>query len=151
MHYYAAYIPEVNIKTNKIQKESILFFDDNGKMTLLFAISCLCHEMIHQYDAHYGIWLNIAQEDSKLGIDRSHDTPFFVKYAKLAAMEGLRVMTDSRNTPFDILNREAIQFSLQLQENEDEAFKRLVERLKAGEKIPNVCLTDRNTVAFFVT
>lgn len=45
---------------------------------------------------------------------------------------------------------EAIQFSLYLQENEDEAFKRLVDRLKHGEKIPNVCLTDRNTVAFFI-
>ena len=30
VQYYAAYVPEVDIKTNKIQKESILFFDGNG-------------------------------------------------------------------------------------------------------------------------
>ena len=52
---YAAYIPEINLKTGKLVKESIMFIDDYGKMTFLFAIDVLCHEMIHQYDANYGI------------------------------------------------------------------------------------------------
>lgn len=67
-------------------------------------------------------------------------------------MEGLRVMTNGNNTPYDILNREAIQFTANLQEEEEanEHFKKLVKRLEAGEKIPNVVLTNHGTVAFFI-
>lgn len=147
---YAAYVPEINRKTGKIVNESMFFIDDYGKKTFLFAAACLFHEMIHQYDARYGILSQVLQQDEKLGIDRSHQTPVFVRYMQFAAMEGLRVMTNGNNTPYDILNREAIQFTANLQEEADMHFKELVKRLEAGEKIPNVVLTNRGTVAFFI-
>ena len=147
---YAAYIPEINKNTNKLMRESILFMNDKGKTTFLFAVSELCHEMIHQYDANYGNFIQIIKEDEQLGIDRSHETPIFVRFMKIAALEGIRVMINGNNTPFDILNQEAIQFTLKLQEDDNTHFQELVKRLEAGEKIPNVCLTNRDTVAYFV-
>ena len=147
---YAAYVPEIDKKTGKLVRESIMFIEDYGKMTFLFAVDTLCHEMIHQYDANYGIFLRVAKEDVKLGIDRSHETPIFVKYMKLAALEGLRVMINGSNTPFDILNQEAIQFTISFQENDNSHFFELVRRLESGEKVPNACLTKRGTVALFV-
>ena len=147
---YAAYVPEIDKKTNRLMNESILFINDKGKMTFLFAVGELCHEMIHQYDANYGNFIRIIKEDEQLGIDRSHETPIFVRFMKLAALEGIRVMINGNNTPFDILNQEAIQFTLNLQEDDNTHFQELVKRLEAGEKIPNVCLTDRGTVAYFI-
>lgn len=147
---FAAYVPEVSKATGKLQRESILLMTDKGKMTFLFAVGELCHEMIHQYDANYGILLKIAKEDEKLGIDRSHDTPFFVKYMRLAAMEGIRVMINSNNTPFDILNQEAIQFTINLQEDDNAHFFDIVERLENGKPVQNACLTNRGTVAYFI-
>lgn len=147
---YAIYAPEIDINTSKLKGESIFLLDDYGKKTFLFAVSCICHELIHCFDAHNGILIRIMKEDEKLNIDRSHQTPCFVRYMKLAAMEGIRVMTNGNNTPYDILNQEAIQFAYNLQEDNNENFYKLVERLKAGEKIPNVYLTPRNTVAFFI-
>lgn len=148
--YYALYVPEISKKTKKLVNESMLFIDDYGPKTFLFAASCLCHEMIHQYDAHHGILTQILEEDEALGIDRSHETPIFVRFMRLAAVEGLRVMINGNNTPYDILNQEAIQFTMNLQEDADHNFEKLVARLEAGEQIPNVFLTDRDTVAFFI-
>lgn len=147
---YAAYVPEVNKKTNKLVSESIFLMTDKGKMTFLFAVGELCHEMIHQYDANYGNFIRLIKEDEQLGIDRSHETPIFVRFMKLAALEGIRVMINGNNTPFDILNQEAIQFTLNLQEDDNTHFQDLVKRLEAGEKVPNVCLTNRGTVAYFI-
>lgn len=147
---YASYVPEINNKTGKLSKEAIFIVEQNTKTTFLFAVSELCHEMIHQYDAHHGILLQLLKEDIRLGIDRSHETPIFVRYMKLASLEGIRVMINGNNTPFDILNQEAVQFTLNLQEDDNSHFFELVERLKAGEKIQNVCLTNHDTVAFFI-
>lgn len=147
---FAAYMPEVNKITGKLQRESILLMTSKEKMTFLFAVGELCHEMIHQYDANYGILLKIAKEDEKFGIDRSHDTPFFVKFMRMAAMEGIRVMINGNNTPFDILNQEAIQFTINLRENDNAHFFEMVKKLENGESVQNVCLTNRGTVAFFI-
>lgn len=106
--------------------------------------------LLTAFDANYGILLKIAKEDEKLGIDRSHDTPVFVKYMRLAAMEGIRVMINSNNTSFDILNQEAIQFTINLQENDNAHFFDVVKRLENGEPVQNVCLTNRETVAYFI-
>lgn len=46
------------------------------------------------------------------------------------------------------LDKESENSSLAQDDNTN--FFKLVERLKAGEKIPNVCLTKRGTVAFFI-
>lgn len=146
---YAAYLPEIHGKTGKLIKESIFIMNDK-KMTFLFAVSCLCHEMIHQFDTNYGILIQLMKEDEERGIDRSHETPIFVRYMRLASMEGIRVMINGNNTPFDILNQEAIQFTMNLQEDDNTHFFELVKRLKAGEKIPNVCLTNRDTVMFLI-
>lgn len=146
---YAIYAPEIDMNGH-LKGESIFLLDDYGKKTFLFAVSCICHELIHHYDAHNGVLIRIIKEDEQCNIDRSHQTPIFVRYMKLAALEGIRVMTNGNNTPYDILNQEAIQFTYNLQEDNNENFFKLVERLKAGEKIPNVCLTKRNTVAYFI-
>ena len=45
--YYAAYIPEFANADGKISRETMLLMDDNGKMTFMFAVACICHEMIH--------------------------------------------------------------------------------------------------------
>lgn len=64
----------------------------------------------------------------------------------LDEIKGLRVITSTNN----ILNTdETISLASNTQEVHPQ-FKELVKRLKAGEKIPNIFLTDDNTIAFFI-
>ena len=61
---------------------------------------------------------------------------------RLKHTDGFEVKMDEANTKIFAL--------LDLQEDDNAHFFELVERLKAGEKIPNACLTRRGTVALFV-
>ena len=52
--YYAAYIPQYSRDKSKAERETLFMITDHGKMTFMFIVNAICHELIHQYDSHFG-------------------------------------------------------------------------------------------------
>lgn len=146
--YFALYFPEVNLKSGNLVDDSILISTDNQLMTMLFAINMICHEMIHMFDYHFGdIGKIIRAKQYTQGVE--HYTNTFQTYLKKLNNEGLKIMIDGGNTPFDILNHEVVQATIDLQESQKD-FDELVQRLKNGEKFSYCGITPRGTLAFII-
>ena len=147
-NYYAIYFPEVNDDC-RLVRESILISNDNLNMTMLFAINMVCHEMIHMFDFHYGDIKQIVRS-RRYRSGMEHHTNTFTKFLANLNQEGLKIMIDGGNTPFDILNHEVVQATIDLRESEED-FKDLVRRLRAGEKFSYCGITPRGTIAFLIS
>ena len=107
---------------------------DNGLMTFMFIVNAICHEMIHQYDAHFGNMKDIVHSNQYFkGIE--HKTRTFAQLMAIANNQGIKVMVTGKNIPIDILNQEAVQFTLNLQENEDSNWVQYyIDRIKRGDR-----------------
>lgn len=75
------------------------------KQTFAFAVSCLCHEMIHYWlDEKTTIVNAIAEAKFEHKILNTHNNEFFEKYMDIAANEGINVMKDTDGKTFSELN-----------------------------------------------
>lgn len=147
--YYAAYMPQYKNDRGEIVKQTIFIIDDCGKMTFKFAVSCMMHEMIHYYDFTRGTISRCIKRGAYRRGDE-HFTPEFQRYTAFAASEGLKIMPNGYGKNFDELNREIAEFKPLTEEEENAGWKKMVDRLKAGEDIPGVALAPNGNVVFIV-
>lgn len=154
--YYGAYVPYVdtNISTNDPRfpvfiHEEILINCGFGPMTVPYAISVMCHEMIHQYVAHNSDILRTQALNPQYD---EHDNPLFDEYMKIANANGLNVMKYSDGISFPQMNRIAIDKSSLFEDEQTvPTFKEIADRIKNGERFPGYCLDkDGNLGIIFI-
>lgn len=152
--YYAAYIPQFSNDKSKVIRETMFMITDNGLLTFMFIVNSICHELIHQYDIHFGDMKNIIYNNKYIkGIE--HKTRTFSQLMTLANMQGIKVMVTSKNTPIDILNQEAVQFTLNLQEDEENpnCIQYYIDRIKRGDTkgIENMAIAPDGSLCLILT
>lgn len=109
--FYAIYMPMAKIvgmpfnAKFEFESERIFVNISNGKMTFAFLASSVCHEMIHQYDAHFGDVAKIYKNQELTGQEVDiHTTAVFMKKMELANRNMLTVIPNGSGMSFAELN-----------------------------------------------
>lgn len=88
-------------------KECIVFNTSYGNEPFGFVVSCICHEMIHYYDVHYGDFLKHA----KNGVFDHHSTITFLKFMKKAKDQwDIPITIHGNDNPNEVLYKSAQEF-----------------------------------------
>lgn len=98
--------------------QTIVFNTSYGKSSFGYAVSLICHEMIHNYDFHFGEALkySYANKQYNLGINL-HYTPTFRRFMKeIPEKYDIPIFVDGDGRPYIELNEEAQKYFLSLKE-----------------------------------
>ena len=96
--YYAQYFPDLKKNPDPnglplIGNEIFVFNVSNCPVSLSFAISSICHEMIHKYDIHRGTLRKEMKDFFENGIQyEEHATRAWIEKSDLANKKGLTVI-----------------------------------------------------------
>lgn len=118
--FYGAHsvILENNIKTIKwtdildLHDDVILLNRDHiDSKSLIFAVSCLCHEMIHYYDRLFGEYCDFTKYEYIVNISKNiHNTMTFENMKDKANELGINVIQEiPKEKNAEILDKEAIE------------------------------------------
>ena len=97
----------------------------HGNMNPSFAISIICHEMIHRYDTYFGDILKQAYDNhlKSIAFDE-HTTQTFKQKSNEANAMGLTIIPDGNGYPLEELNKLSA-YRINKKMNEDEYYDQL--------------------------
>ena len=107
--------------------------------SLIFAIACLCHEMIHYYDRLFGEYCDFIKYSVITGIDKNiHNTLTFEDMKDKANELGINVIQEiPKNRSNEVLDKDAIEL-LYKQAQEHGLILEGEEREKADANLSNI-------------
>lgn len=146
------YINKTNFQDIKLKDQFFIVNISQGIMNPAFAISTICHEMIHYYDTFYGDILLQAYLHFKKKIQfDEHTTEIFKQKSNEANNMGLTIIPNGSGYPLEELNKLSA-YRLNKKINEDEYYDNLFQVLQKQKTniFDKISITDGNlgSIAF---
>lgn len=111
------------------------FVGDGSDAAFIYMVTTLCHEMIHQYDLHFGSYKRtwLFEKAIRRKVD-FHTTPTFEAKMKEAEKLGIKITTTLNGIDLRTLSEEAINKFIEMNESEDDK-QQWLEEYQSGKRI----------------